>query len=194
MSCYATGTNGCLDLRHCAFARNGQVSAEWSRCPVFMAWRARNSVTPLRRSLACYMPARMVRLSAGVGRRHPVTIRKASLMVGSMRRVWALRHQTRTQYFAVERTRTGVAVCRVVAPAPQLEPTSHLRSVTRDIRLVWSGSRCRRYMSDLSNVTPRYLGFKQKGKIPLLKLTFSSTLASLLLAGNLATPFCSAEL
>ena len=38
---------------------------------------------PLRRSSAGWMPARVGRLSAGVGRRHPVTIRKASLMAGS---------------------------------------------------------------------------------------------------------------
>jgi len=36
------------------------------------------------------MPARMGRLSAGVGRRHPVTIRKASLMAGSVMPVRAL--------------------------------------------------------------------------------------------------------
>jgi len=42
-------------------------------------------------------------------------------------------------------------------------------------------ARCRRYMSDLSNVTPRYLGSGQKGKVSLLWLTLSSRLASLLL-------------
>ena len=36
-------------------------------------------------------------------------------------------------------------------------------------------------VSDLSNVTPRYLGSGQKGRVLLLKLTFSSHLASLLL-------------
>ena len=36
-------------------------------------------------------------------------------------------------------------------------------------------------MSDLSNVTPRYLGSEQKGRVSLLKLAFSSRLASLLL-------------
>ena len=46
------------------------------------------------------------RLSAGVARKHPVTIRKASLMAGSMRRVWALWHQRGAQYSAVEWTRT----------------------------------------------------------------------------------------
>ena len=57
------------------------------KCPGSMAGRARDSVTPLRRSSAGWMPARIGRLSAGVGRRNPVTIRKASLMAGSIRRV-----------------------------------------------------------------------------------------------------------
>jgi len=81
------GPNGCLDLRRRAFALDGLVSAEWSRCPGSMTLRARDSVPPLRRSSAGWMPARIGRLSAGVGRRHPVTIRKASLMAGSIRRV-----------------------------------------------------------------------------------------------------------
>jgi len=44
------------------------------------------------------------------------------------------------------------------APAPQPEPASHLRSTTRDVSFLRSDSRCRRFRSDLSNVTPRYLG------------------------------------
>ena len=87
MRCCAAGTNGCLDLRRRAFALDGRVSAEWDRCPGSMTRRARDNVAPLRRSSAGWMPARIGRLSAGVGHRHPVTIRKASLMAGSMRRV-----------------------------------------------------------------------------------------------------------
>jgi len=117
MSC-AAGTNGCLDLRRRAFALDGRVSAEWSRCPGSIARRPRDSVATLRRSSAGWMAARVGRLSAGVGRMHPVTIRKASLMAGSMRRVWALRHQTGAQYSAVECTRVSVGIRRVVAPAP----------------------------------------------------------------------------
>jgi len=98
-----------------------------------------------------------------------------------MRRVWALRHQTGVQYSAVEWTRAKVVVRRVVAPAPQPEPTSCRRSATRDVNFLRSGSRCRWYVSDLSNVTPRYLGSEQKGRVSLLKFTFSSRLASLLL-------------
>ena len=85
MRCCTAGTNGCQDLRRCAAALNGRVSAEWSRRPGSMARRPRESVAALRRSSAGWMPARIGRLSAGVGRRHPVTIRKASLMAGSMR-------------------------------------------------------------------------------------------------------------
>ena len=43
-----------------------------------------------------------------------------------------LRHQTGTQYFAVEKTRDRTAVCRVLAPAPHLEPTGCLSSVTSE--------------------------------------------------------------
>ena len=83
MSCCAADTNSCLDLRRRASALDGRVSAEWSRCSGSMARRARDSVTPLRRSSAGCMPARIGRLSAGVGHRHPVTMLKASLMAGS---------------------------------------------------------------------------------------------------------------
>jgi len=76
VSCCAAGTNGCLDLRHRAFALNGQVSVELSKCPGSMARRAKNSVAPLRRSSAGWMSARIGRLSTCVGRRQPITIRK----------------------------------------------------------------------------------------------------------------------
>ena len=117
MRCCSAGTNECLDLRRRASAHDGQVSADWSRCPSSMARRVRDSVAPLRRSSTSWMSARIGRLSAGVGRRHPVTIRKASLMAGLMRRLWALPHQTGAQCSAVECTRAKAAVRRVVAPA-----------------------------------------------------------------------------
>jgi len=135
--------NGCLDLRSRATALVGRVSAEWSRCLGSMARRPRDSVAPLQRSLADWMPARIGRLSTGVRRKHPVTIRKASLMVGSMRRVWALRHQTGAQYSAVEWTRARVAVRNAVVPAPQPEPASRHRSATHDVSFLRSDSRCR---------------------------------------------------
>ena len=69
----------------------------------------------------------------------------------------------------------------VVAPAPQPEPASRLRSATLDVSFLRSDSRCRRYVSDMFNVAPRYLGSEQKSRVSVLKLTFSSRLASLLL-------------
>jgi len=58
---------------------------EWSRCPGSMARRARGSMAPLRRNSVGWMPARIGRLSAGIGRRHPVTVHKVSLMTGLVR-------------------------------------------------------------------------------------------------------------
>jgi len=55
MSCCAAGTDGCLDLRHCAFALSGQVGAGWSKCLGSIARRARDSVAPLQRSSAGWM-------------------------------------------------------------------------------------------------------------------------------------------
>ena len=138
------------------------VSAKWSRCPRSMARRARDSLAPLRQRLAGWVPARIGSLSTGVGRKHPVTICRASLMAGLIRQVWALWHQTGTQYSVVECTRARVAVHRVVAPAPQPEPASCLRSMTCDVSFLQSDSRCWQYVSDLPNVTPRYLGFEQR--------------------------------
>ena len=139
MSCCAANTNGCLNLRWRAFAPGGQMSAEWRRCPGSMARRAGDSVAPLRRSSAGWMPARIGRLSAGVGRRHPVTARKASLMTRSMRRVWALRHQAGAQYSAVEWTRARVAIRSVQASKPPHECDAWcLCEVTRGVGDTWA--------------------------------------------------------
>ena len=94
----------------------------------------------------------MGRLSAGIGRMHPVTIRKASLMAGSIGLVWALRHQAGAQYSAVECTRAKVAVRNVVAPAPQPKSASRFERVTCGVSFFRSDLRCRRYVNDLSNV------------------------------------------
>jgi len=83
LMCYCEmGTNGSLDLRNRASALNGQVSAEWSRCPGSMERHIRDNVHPLRQSSGGWMPARIGRFSAGVGHGHPVTIYKASLIAG----------------------------------------------------------------------------------------------------------------
>jgi len=116
------------------------------------------------------MPARIGRLSAGGARRassHGVD--KAGMRTAAPDRR------------AVECTRARVAVRKVVAPAPQPEPASRPRSEMRDISILRSDSRCRRYVSDRSSVTPKYLGSEQKDSISLLKFTFRSHLASLLL-------------
>jgi len=90
------GTIGCLDLRIRAFALGGQVSTQWSRCPLdSMVRYARDNVAPLRRSSAGLMSARTRKLTDGVERRHPGTICKASLMAMSMRRVRPLRQYRR---------------------------------------------------------------------------------------------------
>jgi len=88
--CCGAGTYGCLDLRRRAFPLDVQVS---SGADVQAPWQGvLETVAYSRRSSAGWVPARTGMLSTGVGRRHPVSIRKASLMVGSVRRVWALRH------------------------------------------------------------------------------------------------------
>jgi len=139
LCCCTVGADGSLDLRRRASALYGQVSGQWSRCPGSMARRVRDNVVPLRRSSAGWMPARSGRLFAGVERRRPDTICKASLMAGSKTRVWALRHQTGAQYSAVACTRARVAVRRVVASAPS--------------RGQQAASRARRLMSASCEVT-----------------------------------------
>jgi len=104
------------------------------------------------------------------------------------------RHQTGAQYSAVECTR---AIRRVVAPAPQLEPASRLRTTTRDVSFLRSDSKCPRYVSDLSNVTPspRYLGSEQKGRVSFLYLTFKLTFSFFVVRmEGCQHRFCGAEL
>ena len=63
-----------------------------------------------------------------------------------------------------------MVVRNVVAPALQPEPSSHLKHATRDVSFLRSDSRCRRYVSDLSNVTPRQVrnqGRRRRGESPL---------------------------
>ena len=91
-----------LGYRCRAFPLDGQVSAEWSGCLGSMARRARDSVA-FRQCSAGWMLARMGRLSAGVGRRHPITVRNPSLMAGLMRRVWALPPQREQATSSVQR-------------------------------------------------------------------------------------------
>ena len=94
---------------------------------------------------------------------------------------WALRHQRGAQCSAFERTRAKVAVCILVARAPQPNPTSRLKGTTRDVDFLRSDSRCRRCLSDLPKVFTRSLGSDQNSSISVLWLTFTSRVASLML-------------
>jgi len=105
------------------------VGEQCSRRLGAMARHTRDSVSPLWQNSAGWVPALVESLSAGVGCRYPVTVRKAS--VGSMRWVWGLRHQTRAPYSGVEWTRARVKVGNIVAPAP--ESASHLKSAMPDV-------------------------------------------------------------
>ena len=167
MRCCAASTNGRLDVRCCAFTLGrlklqNRLKVDWSRCPGSMARRDRDNVAPLRQSSADRMPERRGRLSASAERRHPVSVRQASLIVGPIRRVWALRHQAAAQCSTVESTRAMVTVRSVVAPPTHPEPASRLLSATPDVRFLRSGSRCRRYVNVLSNPIPRCFGSEQK--------------------------------
>ena len=99
----AAGTNGRLEFSLYLQAARGSVTCPCKMWPGSKELRlAKESVAPWRRSSAGWMPERTERLSVGVGRRHPVTMRKASLKMLSMRRVCALRHQAGARYSAVE--------------------------------------------------------------------------------------------
>ena len=193
MSCYAASTNGCLHLRYRAFAPRclgsmGCGSLQQSsanRMPArianhFLCSCIYDRISMDHESAINYYYIIINSFSAGVRHRHPVTVCRVSLMTGSMRPVWVLQHQRGAQYSAVEWTKARVAVRNVVAPAPQPEPASHLKSARCDLNFLQSDSRCRQYMRVLSNITPMYVGYEQKGRLSLLWLTFSSRLASLL--------------
>ena len=56
--------------------------------------------------------------------------------------VWALQHHTGVQCSVMEWTSARVAVRRVLAPAPQPEPTGHLRSALHAVSFLCSASKC----------------------------------------------------
>ena len=178
MRCFVVGTNGCLDLRRRASALGWRVSPDWSRWLGSMVRCARGSAAPLQRSPVDWMPARIGKLSVGVGHRHPVTNRKASLMTRSMRRVWALRHQTGAQYSAVEWSRSRVTIRSVFAAAPQAGASKPPQECEAWCQLFAKSRKVSAIHERLSNVTPtRYLDSEQKDRDLLLRLTFSSCLA-----------------
>ena len=86
----AAGTNGRLDLSFTWRVSEDPLKRSYkiwsgSRDPR----QAKESVAPSRRSSAGWMPGSIGRWSVEVGRRRPVTMRKASLKTLSMKRVWA---------------------------------------------------------------------------------------------------------
>ena len=74
------------------------------------------------------MPARTGKSSVGVGPKHPVTMREASLRMLSMRRVCTVRYKTGAQYSAVEWTKERAEMRNVLAPAPHSDPASRVVS------------------------------------------------------------------
>ena len=64
-----------------------RVSLGWGKCRGSKAQQASARIAPSRRSQAGWMPAKTDMLSVNVGRKHPVTMCKASLMMQSIRRV-----------------------------------------------------------------------------------------------------------
>jgi len=84
------------------------------------------------------------------------------------------------QNFAVEWTRAKVVIHSVVAPAPQPELANRLMSTKCDVNFLRIDSRCRRYVSVLSSVIPRF-GFGAKRQGFVVVVDFQLTLASLLL-------------
>jgi len=176
MSSCAAGTNACLHLRCRAFPLDGrQVSAKWSRCPGAMAWRAGDSMAPLRQSSTSRCHRKVVRWCRTQTSSH----RSQGVVDGTVNEADMSTAAPDRSAILCWLVGQGLA-CNVVPPAPQLEPASRLKSATRNVSFLRSDSRCRRYVSDLSNVTPRYLG-SEKGRVSLLWLTFTSSLASLLL-------------
>ena len=120
VSC-AAGRNGCLDLSCRAFPPSDSVRAGWIKCAGSMVRCAKQSrLAPLPRRSAGWMPASKGRLSASVGRKQPVAVRRASLITKSMRRVWTLWYQAGDQYSMVEWTRAEVATLSTPARASKL--------------------------------------------------------------------------
>ena len=76
------------------------------------------------------MPEIIGRLSIAVGRRHPVTLRKASYRTPSTTQVLALRRHTGAQYSAAKLSRDRAAVHSVLAALPHSELVCCFSSVT----------------------------------------------------------------
>ena len=104
-SFHAAGTNVRLDLslpRCTSCCPTNCPSITWSR--LWIAQYARESVAPYWWSSAGWIPARTGKYSVGIGRKHPVTMRKASLRIENAVNEASMRtqHQTGAQYSTVE--------------------------------------------------------------------------------------------
>ena len=138
----AAGTNGCLDFNLSLLAACDSVSWPCRMWPGSKELRlAKESDAPWQRSSAGGMPQRTGRLSVGVGRRHAVIMRKASLRTLSMRRVCVLQHQADAEYSAVEWIRDKTAARNVLASVPHPEPAGRLSSKTRMDSFLCNASR-----------------------------------------------------
>ena len=111
-------------------------------------------------------------------------MRSALLIIGSIKRVRALRHQTGALHSAVEYTRARVAVRRTEAPASQVVPASRLIDETLELSFLRSDSKCRLYVRDLSSAMPSYLGVLENGSSLPFNSTESSRFASRLIRWN----------
>ena len=97
-------------------------------------------------------------------------------------------------YCWMEQGQGGYLQCCCSSTQP--DPANHLMSVTlmHHVSFLRSDSRCQRYVSNLSDVTSRYLGLEQKDRVLLLWLTFSSGFAFLVVeVEDCQHHFCSAE-
>ena len=163
MRCFVVGTNGCLDLRRRASALGWRVSPDWSRWLGSMVRCARGSAAPLQRSPVDWMPARIGKLSVGGGHRHPVTNRKASLMAGSLRRIYE-HCGTRQEHstLLLNGPGQGWLFAAFLLQRPRPEPASRLRSAKRDVSFLRSHARCRRYMSDCPTLLRRGIWIRSR--------------------------------
>ena len=144
--------NRCLYLRCRAFPVDGQVSAGRSRCQGSTGRRAGDNVAPLQRSSSDWVPSKIERLSASVGRRHPVTDRKVSLLAGSISRCghWGTRQERSTLLLNGPGLRWLFATLLLQQPSQR---ASHLKSRAHDVDLS-----CPTFLQGM------WAGLEQKGR------------------------------
>jgi len=154
MSCCVAGTNGSLDLKCCAFALCGQVSADRSRCAGSMARRSGeygSFATKIKRMDACKyrkVVRRCRTQASGDNQQGVVDGRVNEAAVSSV-----APDRSPVLFGCVYQDQGGGS--RRCCSSTQPEPASRLKSATRDVSFLRSDSKCWRYGSDLSSVTPR---------------------------------------